>query len=78
VDAEAVIRYERGVEESEHMLDEMYFSTKKEIFLASELDPRAIYLMRDLLHGIENSADSCKDAADILHILVISQRHKAR
>lgn len=78
VDAEAVIRYERGVEESEHMLDEMYFSTKKEIFLTLELDPRAIYLMRDLLHGIENSADSCKDAADILHILVISQRHKAR
>jgi predicted phosphate transport protein (TIGR00153 family) len=78
VDADAVIRYERGVEESEHILDEMYFSTKKEIFLASELDPRAIYLMRDLLHGIENSADSCKDAADILHILVISQRHKAR
>lgn len=78
VDADAVIRYERGVEESEHILDEMYFSTKKEIFLASELDPRAIYLMRDLLHGIENSADSCKDAADILHILVISQRHKVR
>jgi hypothetical protein len=55
----------------------MYFSTKKEILFA-ELDPRAIYLMRDLLHGIENSSDSTKDSADIIHILVISQIHKAR
>jgi predicted phosphate transport protein (TIGR00153 family) len=78
VDADAVIKYERSVEVSEHILDEMYFSTKKEIFLATELDPRAIYLMRDLLHGIENSADKCKDSADILHILVVSQRHKAK
>jgi predicted phosphate transport protein (TIGR00153 family) len=78
VDADAVIKYERSVATSEHILDEMYFTTKKEILLSTDLDPRAIYLMRDLLHGMENSADSCKDAADILHILVISQRHKAR
>lgn len=78
VDADAVIKYERSVEVSEHVLDEMYYSTKKEILLATELDPRAIYLMRDLLHGIENSADKCKDSADILHILVVSQRHKAQ
>lgn len=78
VDNDAVIKYERSVEVSEHVLDEMYFSTKKEILLATELDPRAIYLMRDLLHGIENSADKCKDSADILHILVISQKHKVK
>lgn len=77
VDEDLVIKYERGVEIQEHILDEMYFSTKKEIFFA-DIDPKAIYLMRDILHGIENSADKCKDAADIIHILVIAQRHKAR
>lgn len=77
VDEEAAMRYERGVEVQEHILDEMYFSTKKEIFFA-DIDPKAIYLMRDILHGIENSADKCKDAADIIHILIIAQRQKAR
>jgi predicted phosphate transport protein (TIGR00153 family) len=77
VDEEAVEKYERSVIIQEHILDEMYFSTKKEIFFA-DIDPKAIYLMRDILHGIENSADKCKDAADIIHILVIAQRHKAR
>ncbi len=77
VNNDAVINYGRAVGISEHKLDDMYFSTKKEILFA-ELDPRAIFLMRDLLHGIENSADSCKDSTDIIHILVVSQIHKAR
>lgn len=77
VDEEAAMKYERGVEVQEHILDEMYFSTKKEIFFA-DIDPKAIYLMRDILHGIENAADKCKDAADIIHILIIAQRQKAR
>ncbi|MDD1770944.1 MAG: hypothetical protein LUO79_07655, partial [Methanomassiliicoccales archaeon] len=77
VDEEAAMKYERGVEVQEHILDEMYFSTKKEIFFA-DIDPKAIYLMRDILHGIENAADKCKDAADIIHMLIIAQRHKAR
>jgi predicted phosphate transport protein (TIGR00153 family) len=77
VNNDAVLTYGKSVSLSEHKLDDMYFSTKKEILFA-ELDPRSIYLMRDLLHGIENSSDSCKDSADIIHILVISQIHKAR
>ncbi len=77
VDEEAAMRYERGVEVQEHIRDEMYFSTKKEIFFA-DIDPKAIYLMRDILHGIENSADKCKDAADIIHLLIIAQRQKAK
>ena len=78
VDMDAVISYERSVKVSEHMLDDMYFNLKKEIFTSRDLDPRALYLLRDLLHGIENSADKCEDSADILHILVISQKHKAQ
>lgn len=77
VDAEQVIKYERMVDVQEHLLDEMYFSTKKEIYF-SNIDPKAIYLMRDILHDLETSADKCKDAADILHILVVSRQFKAR
>ena len=77
IDADAVIKYEREVELQEHIMDDMYFSTKKDILFA-DIDPKAIFLMRDILHGIENSGDKCKDAADIIHIVLISQRHKAR
>jgi predicted phosphate transport protein (TIGR00153 family) len=76
-DIEAVMKHEREVEACEHVLDDLYFSTKKEILFA-QMDPRAIFLMRDMLHGIENSADSCKDAADIIHILVTSDLHRGR
>jgi uncharacterized protein len=67
----------REVSRLEHLLDELYFSTKKEI-LFSEIDPRAVFLLRDMLHGIENSADSCEDVADIIHILLASEAHKVR
>ncbi|MGD0056813.1 MAG: DUF47 family protein [Methanomassiliicoccales archaeon] len=76
-DVETVMKHEREVEASEHVLDDLYFATKKEILFA-QMDPRAIFLMRDMLHGIENSADSCKDAADMIHILVTSELHRGR
>jgi len=71
-DREEVLLNWEKVEELEHELDEQYFRTKKEILLA-DMDPRAIFLMRDLLHGIENSADSCKDAADTIHIFITAE-----
>jgi len=70
-------QYSREVERLEHVLDDLYFSTKKAI-LFSDTDPRAVFLLRDMLHGIENSADSCKDVADIIYILITSDVHKAR
>ena len=74
-DQDAVLANWRRVEELEHILDEQYFRTKKEILL-SEMDVRAIFLMRDLLHGMENSADSCKDAADTIHIFVTAEMYR--
>jgi predicted phosphate transport protein (TIGR00153 family) len=71
-DKEEVLTHWERVELLEHELDEQYFRTKKEILLA-DMDPRAIFLMRDLLHGIENSADSCKDAADTIHIFIMAE-----
>jgi uncharacterized protein len=77
INHELANKHSREVERLEHVLDEMYFVTKKEI-LFSDTDPRAVFLLRDMLHGIENSADSCKDVADIIHILLTSEAHKAR
>jgi len=74
-DQNAVLSSWRHVEELEHVLDEQYFHTKKQILL-SEMDTRAIFLMRDLLHGMENSADSCKDAADTIHIFVTAEMYQ--
>lgn len=77
INNDLVLRARREMEESEHVMDELYFTMKKEFFL-SNLDARAIYLMRDLLHGIENSADNFKDSADIIHILIVAQRDRPR
>lgn len=76
-DHEEAIRHEREVERLEHVIDEAYFQTKKEILLA-EMDLRAIFLMRDLLHGMENSADSCKDAADTIHTIHVAEMHRRK
>ncbi|MDD1771439.1 MAG: DUF47 family protein [Methanomassiliicoccales archaeon] len=77
VNNDLVIRTRKEIEESEHVMDELYFMMKKEFFV-SNLDAKSIYLMRDMLHGIENSADNFKDSADLLHILIVSQRDKPR
>lgn len=77
VNEELADKHSREVERLEHVLDDLYFVTKKEI-LFSDIDPRAVFLLRDMLHGIENAADSCKDVADIIHILLTSEAHSVR
>lgn len=77
VNNDLVLRTRTDIEDSEHVMDDMYFMMKKEFFL-SNMDARAIYLMRDLLHGVENSADNFKDSADIIHILIVAQRDRPR
>jgi predicted phosphate transport protein (TIGR00153 family) len=77
INEELAEKHSREVERLEHVLDELYFVTKKEI-LFSDIDPRAVFLLRDMLHGIENASDSSKDVADIIHILITSETHKVR
>ena len=67
----------REVERQENVIDDLYFSTKKAI-LFSDTDTRAVFLLRDMLHGIENSADACKDVADMIYILIVSDSRKVR
>jgi predicted phosphate transport protein (TIGR00153 family) len=72
-DADQVIIHAREVNRIEHVIDDLYYRTKKAL-VKSTADPRAVILLNDFLEGIENASDYCKDAADILSILVLAGR----
>jgi predicted phosphate transport protein (TIGR00153 family) len=72
VDRDEAVRNERGVEAQEHIIDELYFETKRHI-LFSNMDIRGMLLMKDILHAMEMSSDSCKDSADMIHIILVSR-----
>lgn len=74
VSSETVMSQEKAVGVLEHIIDDMYFSIKKEI-LMTELDPKGLYILMDMLRCLEESSDSSKDAVDMLHILVISHQY---
>ncbi|MFQ6059811.1 MAG: DUF47 domain-containing protein [Thermoplasmata archaeon] len=71
--ADKVIKGAREVNRIEHRIDDLYYETKKAL-VKSTADPRAVILLNDFLEGIENAGDYCKDAADILSILVLAGR----
>lgn len=63
--------FRKNVEDLERSIDQSYYAVKKAIILnAGEV--KAIFLLRDLLHCIENGADATKDASDVLHIFAIA------
>lgn len=62
---------EREVEVLEHKIDEIYFSAKKEV-LKEVSDAKTLMVLREILHGIENAADNCKDTGDMIKMLVVS------
>ncbi len=64
VNAEMVMSQEKAVGVLEHIIDDMYFNIKKEILL-TELDPKGVYLLMDMLRCMEESSDSSKDAVDM-------------
>ena len=72
-DADGVIKGAREVNRMEHVIDDLYYRTKKAL-VKSTADPRVVILLNDLLAGVENASDFCKDAADILSVLVLAGR----
>ena len=57
----------------EHEIDDLYFKIKKKILL-SDIDPRVIFILRDIVHALENAADSCKAAADLMQIIMVAHK----
>jgi predicted phosphate transport protein (TIGR00153 family) len=73
VNADQVIDKASEVNRLERVIDDLYYRTKKAL-VKSTADPRVVILLNDLLAGIENASDYCKDAADTLAVLVLAGR----
>ena len=66
--------HQKNVERIEHEIDGLYFKVKKELLLSAYLDPRVMFVMRDIIHAMENAADNCKASVDLMHILLTANK----
>ncbi len=71
VNNQDVARYARDIDQLEHEVDDDYFSIKKDLML-SDIDPRVISVLRDLLYALENSLDNVKTSSELIHIIITS------
>ncbi|MDD4307895.1 MAG: DUF47 family protein [Thermoplasmata archaeon] len=73
-DPDQFLIHHKNVVRIEHEIDDLYFKAKKELMMSMSLDPRVMFVMRDIIHGLENSADNCKEAVDLMHIIQTANR----
>ena len=66
--------HQRNVQRIEHEIDDLYFKVKKDLMLSMSLDPRVMFVMRDIIHAMENAADNCKDSVDLMHIILTANK----
>jgi uncharacterized protein Yka (UPF0111/DUF47 family) len=71
VNNQDVARYAADIDRLEHEVDDDYFKVKKDLML-SEIDPRVISVLRDLLYALENSLDNVKTSSELIHIIITS------
>lgn len=64
-----VLQGRKEVDRLERRVDNLYYDLKKDMLRAVG-DPKAVVIMNDLLTGLENAADSCAAAAEMLFIMV--------
>ncbi|MBP6021047.1 MAG: DUF47 family protein [Candidatus Methanomethylophilaceae archaeon] len=69
-----IIKSIDAVNDQEKIVDGLYYSTIKQIHL-SNMDPRAVMLSRDLVQALEMAADTCKNCADTITVIISSRRH---
>ena len=69
IDNDGFLLHKGKVDMLEHEIDDMYFSAKKELMMTEKLDPRVHFVIRDIIHGLENAADNCKDTVDLMYII---------
>ncbi|MCL2031821.1 MAG: DUF47 family protein [Methanomassiliicoccaceae archaeon] len=67
------VRNIEAVYDQEKIVDGLYFSCIKQVHL-SPMDPRAVMLVRELIFTLEMAADTCKNCADTLSILLVARR----
>jgi predicted phosphate transport protein (TIGR00153 family) len=66
--------HRKNVESIEHENDDLYFKIKKELVTSLTLSPRVMFIMRDIIHAMENATDNCKSAADYMHIILTANK----
>jgi len=72
-DDQFMVHY-NNVQRIEHEIDDLYFKVKKDLMLSMSLDPRVMFVMRDIIHAMENAADNCKDSVDLMHIILTANK----
>ena len=73
-DEEQFMVHQGNVQRIEHEIDDLYFKVKKDLMLSMALDPRVMFVMRDIIHAMENAADNCKDSVDLMHIILTANK----
>lgn len=68
---DSIVEHEAEVDGLEHEMDDIYFQIKKK-FITSNLEPRTMIIMNDMLHSMENAADNCKNTSGMIHALVVA------
>ena len=73
-DDEQFMVHQRNTQRIEHEIDDLYFKVKKDLMMSMSLDPRVMFVMRDIIHAMENAADNCKGAVDLMHIILTANK----
>ncbi len=77
VSPEGALSSRMMVEQCERDLDELFYNTKR-ILMGQDISFREVFIVREVLHAIENASDYAKDTTDMLHIIVTAEIHQAR
>jgi predicted phosphate transport protein (TIGR00153 family) len=67
------LRNIEAVYDQEKIVDGLYFSCIKQVHL-SPMDPKAVMLARELIFTLEMAADTCKNCADTISIMLSARR----
>ena len=73
VDYDRMLKAREEVRRLENVVDDIYFSNRK-ILVKIYANPGIVVILNDLLEGIENATDNCKNAADTLLTLALKGR----
>jgi len=72
-DPAETVRNVDSVNDQERIIDGLYYSTIKQVHL-SDMGPKEIMLVRELILTLEMAADTCKSCGDTMTILIASRR----
>jgi len=73
VDYDRMLKAREEVKRLENVVDDLYFDNRK-VLLKLYANPGIVVILNDLLEGIENATDNCKNSSDTLLSLALKGR----